>query len=362
MADIVYVMNVDWNWIKQRPHFIAEGLNETHDVHVTYQHRYGRAGFQNRKTTGIDISPIYVIPKGDRYTLGAKINRLIKCSSIKRLIKRTNAKCVYLTFPDQVDSIPSDYRGLVVYDCMDNHPAFIENAEKKQALVSMEQRLVRRADIVLASSANLIEKLCERYGEETGDKIALIRNGYNGNVANIDETVHMEKGQNHIFTYFGTVSSWFNFEYILKSLDEFPNLAYEIFGPITGVSIPNHERLIYRGTVEHDELQKNVENVECLIMPFVVNEIIDSVDPVKLYEYINFNKNILCCEYDEVERFSPFVHFYSDYAGYRTAIQEILSRNNTVKYSSEERIHFLTENNWKSRVQAVNKLLSTRGV
>ena len=79
MADIVYVMNVDWNWIKQRPHFIAEGLNETHDVHVTYQHRYGRAGFQNRKTTGIDISPIYVIPKGDRYTLGAKINRLIKC-------------------------------------------------------------------------------------------------------------------------------------------------------------------------------------------------------------------------------------------------------------------------------------------
>ena len=22
--ELVYVMNVDWNWIKQRPHFIAE--------------------------------------------------------------------------------------------------------------------------------------------------------------------------------------------------------------------------------------------------------------------------------------------------------------------------------------------------
>lgn len=361
MAEIVYVMNVDWNWIKQRPHFIAEGLNKNHNVHVTYQHRYGRTGFQNREIKGIDVSPIYVIPKGDRYSIGAKINRHIKCSSIKRLIKRTNADCIYLTFPDQVDSIPDNYKGLVVYDCMDNHPAFVENVQKKQTLISMEMKLVGRVDIILTSSGKLIEELCNRYGEEIRNKISLVRNGYNGAVADVNRGTVLQ-GSKHVFTYFGTVSSWFNFDYILKSLEEFPSLVYEIFGPVAGVNIPNHERLIYKGTVEHDELQKNVENAECLIMPFVVNEIIESVDPVKLYEYINFDKNILCCEYNEIGRFAPFVHFYSDYAGYRTAIQEILSRNYTVKYSSEDRMKFLTENNWASRVQIVNKLLSTRGV
>lgn len=39
--ELVYVMNVDWNWIKQRPHFIAELLNTQFNVHVMYQHRYG---------------------------------------------------------------------------------------------------------------------------------------------------------------------------------------------------------------------------------------------------------------------------------------------------------------------------------
>ena len=30
-------MHIDWNWIKQRPHFLAEGLNEYCDITVLYQ-------------------------------------------------------------------------------------------------------------------------------------------------------------------------------------------------------------------------------------------------------------------------------------------------------------------------------------
>ena len=41
-------------------------------------------------------------------------------------------------------------------------------------------------------------------------------------------------------------------------------------------------------------------------MPFVINEIINAVDPVKIYEYINFNKDIIMCYYDEVRRFNKY--------------------------------------------------------
>lgn len=65
--ELVYVMNVDWNWIKQRPHFIAELLNTQFNVHVMYQHRYGRTGLQKRENVDVNLNPIYVIPRGDRY-------------------------------------------------------------------------------------------------------------------------------------------------------------------------------------------------------------------------------------------------------------------------------------------------------
>ena len=37
-------MNVEWNWIKQRPHFIAEGLSKNHHVEVLYRYWYNRKG------------------------------------------------------------------------------------------------------------------------------------------------------------------------------------------------------------------------------------------------------------------------------------------------------------------------------
>ena len=44
MKKILYVMNVEWNWIKQRPHFIAEGLSKNYHVEVLYRYWYNRKG------------------------------------------------------------------------------------------------------------------------------------------------------------------------------------------------------------------------------------------------------------------------------------------------------------------------------
>jgi hypothetical protein len=34
-------MHVEWNWIKQRPHFLAEGLSKYFDVEVRYERGFG---------------------------------------------------------------------------------------------------------------------------------------------------------------------------------------------------------------------------------------------------------------------------------------------------------------------------------
>lgn len=56
-------------------------------------------------------------------------------------------------------------------------------------------------------------------------------------------------------------------------------------------------------------------NMDCLIMPFILNDIISDVDPVKLYEYISMGKNIISVKYREVKRFEKFVYFYREFFG-----------------------------------------------
>lgn len=142
-------------------------------------------------------------------------------------------------------------------------------------------------------------------------------------------------------------------------MEECADIQYELFGPLAGVQIPKHERIHYHGTIEHEKLLENIKDADCLIMPFLINEIIEAVDPVKLYEYINFNKNILTCRYEEIERFEPFVYFYT---GYDEFIKQILNlkKSNDVKYSNDDRETFLRENSWKCRVDTIIKTLKRK--
>lgn len=352
---VMYLMNVDWNWIKQRPHFFAEELSELSDIVVLYQYRYGRTGFQNRKDEKIKKCPIYVIPKLDRFIKFNWINKLIRKTYINKKIKQEKPNCLILTFPNQIDEIPKNYHGKVIYDCMDNHPAFLDNYDKKSILIDQEKRLVHRANHIFSSSSRLKREIVLRYGEEIDAKISILRNGFNGKILHIDEQ-NTNKNKNFKIGYFGTISTWFNFDYIIRSLEVYDNLEYILIGPLDGVQIPKHERIKYMGTVEHDSLYDSIKECDCLMMPFIVNEIIESVDPVKLYEYINFNKKILCVKYEEIERFSDFVYFYSDYISFLEKIEEIM-KHEVNKYSMQERKEFLGANSWKQRVDEMNRFL-----
>jgi len=352
---MLYIMNVDWNWIKQRPHYIAEELSYNYDLTIVYQYRYGRNGLQKRDSQAITVHPIYVIPWIDRYKIISRINTFIKSAFIRKFINKEKPKYVFITFPDQVEALSNNYDGIVIYDCMDNHPAFVKGITKRKTVEGQEKQLFDRANLVLASSNKLVEVLQARYGKK---EIYVVRNGYSGRIMNIKESGH-NSSKRYIICYFGTISSWFDFDFILKSLEQFNNIEYLLIGPLVGVNVPSHDRIRYIGTVEHSELQRSTKNVDCFIMPFVLNEIVESVDPVKLYEYINFNKNILCVKYTEVQRFEPFVYFYTDYTSYCKQIEKLI-RETKVKYSAYKRDEFLKENSWNDRKNKIISSLSER--
>lgn len=318
---ILYIMNVDWNWIKQRPHFIAEGLENKNDIKIYYQHRYNRKNYQERKISK-NIKPVYVIPKGDRLPFLKQINKFIWRArmSIEKFLN--NYDYIYLTYPSQIEYIKNN-KNKIIYDCMDNHCAFIKNEEKKNELIQQEYNLVNRASIIICSSRKLKIELISRYGKDISDKIYIIRNGYDGTIIEKSNDIK-QRLKKVIISYVGTISEWFDFELLKKSIEDFPEIEYRLYGPCTDEQlIPRVENIKYLGTLEHNKIYENIKDSDCLIMPFKVNEIIESVDPVKLYEYINFGKNIITVYYEEIERFRDFVYFYNDYSDFKQLLKII---------------------------------------
>ena len=63
---IVYFMNVDWDWAKQRPHFIAEHLSDSHDVIILYPFSWRRSQLNANPKSHLSIFPFFRIPFGGK--------------------------------------------------------------------------------------------------------------------------------------------------------------------------------------------------------------------------------------------------------------------------------------------------------
>lgn len=347
-------MNVDWNWIKQRPQYIAEELMKKYDVYVVYQYRYSRKGYQKRNLSN-NIIAMKPVPRIDRYQYLRWINLLYKRKFISHLINKIKPDYIYITFPEQIEWLPDKISAAMIYDCMDDHCGLAVNDNIKKRIFRDEKLLCAKSNYILVSSIALKSIIENRYSKKYSDKISLVRNGYNGEILSNSITIR----NNRVFTlfYFGTVAEWFDFELINKSLDEFDQIQYVIAGPVLrNVHIPQNSRIKYIGTIEHDKLKEKTRNADCFIMPFKLSPSIRAVDPVKLYEYINFNKNIICISYEEVERFSKYAFLYSNYDEYERILKNLIN-DNTVKYSESERAEFLSNNSWRNRAEDIEKLI-----
>lgn len=356
MKKIFYVLNVDWNWIKQRPQFLAEGLSKWNNVLVAYRYKYNRKNLTiDKNRNNIHLSRVYTIPFINNKKM-AKINEKLFQFVISSKINKFKPDYIYLTNPNQYEGLNLQKKIKIIYDCMDYHHAFIEDEKERKRLQSIEKKLVYDADLIIVSSQKLKENLITEYslGVEKY-KIKLIRNGYDGKI--LEAAQNRQKGEKFTITYIGTISHWFDFNIIQKSLEDFANIEFKIVGPISKTQVVHDERIHYVGSVPHERLESIVKESSLLIMPFKINEIVEAVDPVKLYEYINFNKNILSIKYKEIERFEEFVYFYTNYEEFKGNLERLI-KNNTLKYSDEARRRFLKDNSWGKRVEMIEELLN----
>ena len=254
--------------------------------------------------------------------------------------------------------IPSNFRGKIIYDCMDNHEALCDDIVIKNTIHEVEKKLSSDADLIFVSSLGLKKKI-ERYvikDEQT--KISVIRNGVVFDKIHPPEMKTSSIGHGLKIGYFGTISEWFDFSVIEESLKKFSDIEYFLWGPIAKKNLIENKRVKLRGVIEHHCLWDQIQNMDCLVMPFKISEIIKDVDPVKLYEYISMGKPIISVYYEEIERFRPYVYFYSNPKQYCKILSQMINDELLSKYDVVKQTKFLKDNLWLVRYTEIkNKVV-----
>lgn len=365
MKTILYLMHIPWGWIKQRPHFLAENLAAHYGVRVFCKKSYRKRNLVgNPEPTSVHVKQLFVLPYDKSPLIALANSRLMKLQ-LNDIVKFSDI--IWLTHPALFSTIAGTVlpSAPLVYDCMDdalNFPAIKHSKRNYQMIAAAEKNLCDQSRVIFASSQNLKTKLIERYHVDK-NKITVINNAINLKVSNFRSNALDKKVINAFSTtktklvYIGTISEWFDFELILQSLTVFEQIEYLLIGPIE-VQIPQHERITCLGPVDHSCIFQIMGMSDILIMPFKITELVLSVNPVKLYEYIYSNRPALAVRYTETLPFEDYVHLYSTPDEFNDCIRQLLSGCSLVKKGVNECREFLGKNDWQSRVNQIQGILS----
>jgi len=359
-------MHVPWNWIKQRPHFIAEKLSNFYNINVFCPEPlidFHKKLVNNKNTLkNLNIINLLKIPLSRKINILNKIETFYNKSILNNYINQSDI--IWLTAPENFNVILKYVKNQkIVYDCMDDFlefPAIKNNEILYKKYFELEKLLVNKCDLIICSSKYLKYKLINKYNI-VEQKISIINNAIE---LNEEKTNYFTQQIQQYYdleylkmAYVGTISKWFDFDLILESIEKYQNICYYLFGP-TEVSIPKNNRIKYFGSKNHSEIFRIMSEADALIMPFLPNELVYSINPVKLYEYIYCCKPILCLKYPETERFENYVYLYKEHSEYLEYINKLNDKKLELKQDKNQYINFVLSNTWDYRIKNIIESLN----
>lgn len=178
-----------------------------------------------------------------------------------------------------VKRFPSNY---VVFDLMDNFPAFYKGLAKEAMRKNLSD-ILKRANFVSFSSTPLQAK----YGALAVDSCVVL-NAYDPSsiIAHNSQYPSNHEGPRKVLGYLGTIAEWFDWELVREIALANPGLLIRLIGPVyKGPSFTLPDNIEITGIRAHDKAMAEMSEFDAGLIPFKVNELTEFVDPIKYYEY-----------------------------------------------------------------------------
>lgn len=245
-------------------------------------------------------------------------------------------------------------RAPVVYDKMDENALLVQNNRLRRNLESLEAKMQRRADLIFVTAQVFEEQLVN-----SGKPVFRLPNAVARNIVPeaLPRRAEAGAGRKKVFGYIGVIGTWFDMGAIMAILEADPNNKVVLVGPC---HIPkySHPRLEYREAVTRDQLAKEICSFDICLYPFAQSALLDTIEPVKIYEYLAFNRPVLTVSCRETKKYGKLIHRYD-------TVEELsaLSIQPLAPPFGEDaaRRRFIDDNCWEARGAQVEQALQNGG-
>jgi hypothetical protein len=238
-------------------------------------------------------------------------------------------------------------RASLLYDCLDDHQDF-KNANS--AICNLENFLLEKSDLVLASSQVLFDKLVP-----LSSSTKLVRNACDFNFFKKHEGEDTNRVKiQQVVGYFGAISDWFDESLVYFAATRLPQVKFKLIGSTMGGQIHELQKLPnveLTGEISYDRLPAELREFDVAIIPFKIQPLTNATNPVKIYEYFSQGKPVVAVNLPELKMLETLCYIAHDREEFVRHLDLALVENN--QELETRRITFAAANQWSSRYSEI---------
>jgi GT2 family glycosyltransferase/glycosyltransferase involved in cell wall biosynthesis len=363
LDDVLVFAVIDWSFRTQRPQHLARELaKKGHRVF------YLSPGFVDLPAPGYTIRrlddslPLHEVrlhaagrPRiydgGLRSAAGPQLE-----AGLRRLLGDAAARPIaaIVDHPGWVDLLAILPRAVLVYDCMDNHHGFPESGA---VLAAEERRLLATAEVVVSTSDWLHDWLRPLHPH-----VRLVRNGCDPE--HFVPAGPRRPGARPVIGYFGALATWFDRPLVRRVAERFPAAEILLVGADTagvGAALDGCSNVRMTREVPYAELLPLVQQMDVLIIPFVIDDLTRATNPVKAYEALAAGIPVVATPMPELMQaeLEPFVRVAGDAEAFCAAIEAALAEAGDPARRAA-RVAYARGQSWAERAGAFEAAIATR--
>ena len=361
LPPIACFSNLDWDYLRYRKQHLMERIGKRAPVVYVNPPRALKWRHPSLWGTVTSVAPgvrVYdppVFPGIRRSRAIRDLNYRVIAAALRRLLPPGVNPALWIYSPHAARFTELLSPGLVVYDMADDYSvptggALRGRAEARElaALGDLEQRLLRRADVVFAVS----QPLCDKALSAGARHVRLLPNG-----CDIERYADRPHGPRPVDTpvigYVGTVAPRVDVELVCELARLRPGWRFEMVGPVTPhVTLPAETppNLAWKGEVPYAAVPDIIRRFDACILPLREIDYSYKSSPIQVFDYLAAGKPVVSAPVAQFEAWPTMVTTARGAAAFAAALDEALGFDSPEL--QELRHQFARGHSWDARAAA----------